>query len=170
MTKKIFSSREDDDLADIETTQELVFVMHDVLGKDEDPDEDPELVQLQLEAGVMDMAELIETQRHQIHMLSMDLIQLSLNHTLMMRDLKVSAVLLEALSLPVIENDPFLKALAILKREGDPEITTVGNDANGIEIDVKLTYSENDLAEALKLALGEYIDCTAEETLKVISP
>lgn len=75
---KIFSSREDDDLVDIESKQELVFIAHDVLGRHEPPADDPELVQLQLEAGVMDMAELIEMQRTQIHLMSMDLMQLLL--------------------------------------------------------------------------------------------
>jgi hypothetical protein len=162
---KIFTSRDDEETS-IEDLQELVFMAHSVLGKDEDPDEDPELVHLQLSSAVMDMAELIETQQHQIHMLSMDLIQLSLNQALMARDLKTSVVLLEALSQPVNDTEPFLKALALLKREGDPEITTIGNDANGIEVDVKLTYSEDDLAEALKEAIGEYITGTAEEALK----
>jgi hypothetical protein len=161
---KIFTSR-DDELNSIEDLQELVFVAHTALDRDDDPDSDPEMLKVQLDVAVMDMAELIETQRHQIHMLSMDLIQLSLNQALMARDLKVSVLLLEALAKPVNDTEPFLKALALMKREGDPEITTVGNDSNGIEIDVKLTYDEEDLAEALKLAIGEYIAGTAEDTL-----
>jgi hypothetical protein len=160
---KIFTSR--DEPNSIESLQELVFVAHTALDRVDDPDSDPGLLRVQLDEAVMDMAEMIELQRHQVHMLSMDLVQLSLNQAMMASDLKVSLKLLEALAKPVNDTNAFLRALALMKREGDPEITTSGNDANGIEINVKLTYEEEDLAEALKLAIGAYIADTAEETL-----
>lgn len=161
---KILSSR--DDPTDLESMQDLVAFAHDALEFDEEPADTVEELATQIELAVLGMGDRLRDQSVQIAMLSMDLIELSIRSAGMAKDLRDAVKLIEALAEPVHDTDAFKKALLIMKREGDPTITTRANDDHGIEVDVDITFEENDLEEALRLAIGEYITSTAEAALK----
>lgn len=161
---KILSSREEP--TDIETLQELVFIAHDVLGVQEDPSDDPDDLIDQLEQGVLDMGIRISDQQNAIASLSMDVVALSIQNSRLMGDLKLSLKVMEALAREVNDGASFGKALSVIRREGDPEIVNRMTTENGIEVDVTLTFTEDKLREALKLAIAEYITQTAASILQ----
>lgn len=162
---KILTSREEP--TGVEAMQELVYLAHDALGRGEDPAEEPHELMSQLETGVVDMCVKIDDQESKIAMLSMDLIQLSLKNAALVSDLRGALKILEALGRPVNpDDDVFLKSLSTVKREGDPEIVNRQHTEHGIEVDVLLTFSEDKLAEALKLGIEDYVNRTAAAALR----
>lgn len=162
---KIFTSREEPTGVDV--MQELVFLTHEVLGLDEDPADDLDTLTEQLENSVVEVCVRLDESDTKIAMLSMDLIQLSLQNASMVGDLRAALKMLEALGRPANTSDePFLRALSVIRREGDPEIVTHANSQNGIEVDVKLTFTEDKLAEAFKLAVEEYINRVAASVIR----
>ena len=162
---KILSSR--DEPSSVETLQELVFIANEALQINEDPAEDEGELIGQLENGVIELCVKLDEQDVKISMLSMDLIQLSLQNATLMSDLRGALRVLEALGRPVnVDEDPFVRALSVMRREGDPEIVNRQSTENGIGVDVTLTFTEDKLAEALKLGIEDYINRTAAAAIR----
>lgn len=162
---KILTSREEP--TGVELIQELVFLTHEVLGVDEDPADDMAELTEQLENSVVEVCVRLDESDTKIAMLSMDLIQLSLQNATLVGDLRAAMKMLEALGRPANTSDAaFVRALSVIRREGDPEIVSRASTENGIEVDVTLTFTEDKLAEAFKLAVEEYINRMAESVLR----
>lgn len=70
---------------------------------------------------------------------------------------------LEALAAPA-NGAPFDKAFQTLKREGEPGVSVGLAGANTLE-DTRLTFTEESLAEALRVAINEYNSETVFEVL-----
>ena len=165
MPGKILSSRHE--VFFEEALQELVLIAQSILGRDLDPaDDEDELIEQLLEA-LIEIDERVDHDKTHIAMLSMDLISLSIRSTQMMAELKMAMKLIEALARPVVDDAAFANALKIMRREGDATIITKGDegDTGAIEVDVELTFEENKLSEALKLAIAEYIQATAQAAI-----
>lgn len=157
MAGKIFSSRIET-TTDVEELQGLVFVAHEILNKDEEPAEDSALLMAQLDSAIMGIAEKVEMLTHTTHLLSMDVIQLSLQSVVLVREMKLYHKIMTALNAPVNNGAAFTKALSILQREGMPHVSSsYGN------VDVQLSFTEDKLAEALRLAISEYNAQTTED-------
>ena len=160
MGRKIFSSREEPTRLDL--LQDLVFIAHSALGNEDEPSENEIAVLTQLETAMLELAELTQYQSQQLTAQALDLFQLTMQNMSMIGDLRTALNLIEALARPVNDSDAFHAALKTMRRESDPEIMSQSTGDAGIEIDVALTFTENKLAEALKIAIEEYINLTAQ--------
>lgn len=154
MPGKVLSSRADDaELVD--ELQVMVYTMHEMLGIDEDPEDEQYDLMLQLDDAIMRLSEARDVDRTHIAMLSMDLIQMSLRASLIADDLVTASRILEAMAKPANGN-PFAKALMAMRREAVPTVKTIGAG-----VDLEFTYSEQQLETALRTAIDEYIHETA---------
>jgi hypothetical protein len=165
MAGKIFSSR--DEISFDATLSDFVFLVHDVLEKDEEPAAGIEDLLAQLDTGLVEIAEAYQHLHELCAALAMDVLTLSVHNGKMLNELKVALRALEALAAPP-NGQPFEKALLILKREGEPDISAASvnpADPNEIEMNIQLTFTEEKLAEALRIAISEYINETVFEAL-----
>jgi hypothetical protein len=164
---KILSSR--NEVGFTEALQEFVFLVHDVLGKDIAPADTDELLMQQLDTSLVDLAIALDETSDKITSLSMDIIQLKIQASRLLGDIKMATAVLEALAHPPIDSAPFKKALQVLTREGDAVVTPLvtsdvdGHGYSGVEVDI--SFSEASLSEALRLAIQEYNSEAAQEVL-----
>lgn len=156
----VLSSREDQTSGDelLEQLQELVFMANDIANIADDPADEVEDLLEQLEAALFVLADTIEENQVEIRGMANDLISLaSHNHTLAL-ELKRCAQLLIALSAPPTDEEVLDRALQVLRREGNAQIKSVEDESNdsGILLEVELTFREEELREAFRLAILEY--------------
>lgn len=143
----ILQSREDDPSI-AEELQSYVFVANEVLGIDEDPADEVDELLLQLDIGIIEMANKIEDLKEIQHKLSLDVVNLTLQLSSAVRRAASVTEMLAALAAPIGGS-----AL----NEANKIIRKVGNEvAPGV-----LEFSEIDLLLATESAIQAYINKTA---------
>lgn len=165
MAGKIFSSRDEISLDD--ALHDFVFLVHDVLEKEESPADDTEALCEQLDIGLVEVAERYQRVHEMCAALTMDVLTLTIHNGKMFHELRDTMRVLEALAAPT-NGTPFDKAFQTLKREGKPRVSAVSakpGDSDELEMDVQLSFTEESLAEALRVAINEYNSETVFEVL-----
>jgi hypothetical protein len=142
----------------LEVLQELVFVAQDVLGLDEDIPDELEGVLEVLDHGVTDLATGYVELQEACASMGTDLLVAQVSNARLAVELTRSALVLEALALPPIDEDIIDNTLALLKREGEAELgfATDDSDETGLVMSTLVKFDEDKLREALKTAIMYY--------------